>query len=91
MCDPTTDVGQRPDEAHVVLADPEGNESCVVEPGNTFIADCGFIGAPSCDGSQQVGYFWSHTLGWPSVWDENQETAIRSPLGGSKISWGVRR
>jgi Glyoxalase-like domain len=23
-------IGQRPDEGHVVLADPEGNESCVV-------------------------------------------------------------
>src|SRR3954451_14227147 len=30
------DVGQRPEEAHVVLADPEGNEFCVVEPGNGF-------------------------------------------------------
>ena len=29
----------------VVLADPEGNEFCVIEPGNKFLADCGFIGA----------------------------------------------
>src|SRR3712207_716018 len=26
------DVGQRPEEEHVVLADPEGNEFCVIEP-----------------------------------------------------------
>jgi Glyoxalase-like domain len=26
------DVGQRPEEGHVVLADPEGNEFCVIEP-----------------------------------------------------------
>jgi predicted enzyme related to lactoylglutathione lyase len=26
------DIGQRPDEGHVVLADPEGNEFCVIEP-----------------------------------------------------------
>jgi hypothetical protein len=39
------DVGQRPDEPHVVLADPEGNEFCVIEPGNGFLADCGFVGA----------------------------------------------
>ena len=82
------DIGQRPEEAHVVLADPEGNEFCVIEPGNSFLADCGFIGALSCDGSQQVGYFWSEALGWPLVWDQHQETAIRSPRGGPKITWG---
>src|SRR5215212_10893510 len=83
-----TDVGQRPDEGHVVLADPEGNEFCVIEPGNNFLADTGSIGALSCDGSQEVGYFWSEALGWPLVWDQDQETAIRSPHGGPKITWG---
>jgi predicted enzyme related to lactoylglutathione lyase len=82
------DVGQRPEEGHVVLADPEGNEFCVIEPGNSFLADCGFIGALACDGSQEVGYFWSEALGWPLVWDQDQETAIRSPHGGPKITWG---
>ena len=28
------DIGQRPEQGHVVLADPEGNEFCVIEPGN---------------------------------------------------------
>ncbi len=82
------DIGQRPEEGHVVLADPEGNEFCVVGPGNSFLADCGFIGALACDGSQEVGYFWSEALGWPLVWDQDQETAIRSPRGGTKITWG---
>ncbi len=82
------DIGQRPDEGHVVLADPEGNEFCVIEPGNNFLADCGFLGALSCEGSAEVGYFWSDALGWPLVWDQNQETAIRSPHGGPKITWG---
>jgi predicted enzyme related to lactoylglutathione lyase len=82
------DVGQRPEEGHVVLADPEGNEFCVLEPGNRFLADCGFVGALACDGSQAVGYFWSEALGWPLVWDQDQETAIRSPHGGPKITWG---
>jgi hypothetical protein len=82
------DIGQRPDEEHVVLADPEGNEFCVIEPGNAFLADCGVIGAFSCDGSQQVGYFWSRALDWPLVWDQDQETAIQSPRGGPKITWG---
>ncbi|MEO6704126.1 MAG: VOC family protein [Jatrophihabitantaceae bacterium] len=82
------DIGQRPEEGQVVLADPEGNEFCVIEPGNNFLADCGFIGALACDGSQDVGYFWSQALGWPLVWDQDQETAIRSPHGGPKITWG---
>jgi hypothetical protein len=71
-----------------VLADPEGNEFCVIGPGNKFLADCGFIGALPCDGSRQVGYFWSEALAWPLVWDEDEETAIRSPHGGPKITWG---
>ncbi len=82
------DVGQRPEEGHVVLADPEGNEFCVIEPGNRFLAGCGFIGALSCDGSREVGFFWSEALGWPMVWDQDEETAIRSPHGGPKIAWG---
>jgi predicted enzyme related to lactoylglutathione lyase len=82
------DVGQRPEEGHVVLADPEGNELCVIEPGNRFLAECGFVGAVACDGSQAAGYFWSAALGWPLVWDQDQETAIRSPHGGPKITWG---
>jgi hypothetical protein len=81
------DIGQRGDEGHVVLADPEVNEFCVIEPGNSFLADCGSIGAVNCDGSQEVGYFWSEALEWPLVWDRDQETAIQSPSGGSKITW----
>ncbi|GAB3156083.1 VOC family protein [Microbispora hainanensis] len=82
------DIGQGPDARHVVLADPEGNEFCVIGPDNQFLADCGFIGALACDGSQETGYFWSKALGWPLVWDQDQETAIRSPHGGPKITWG---
>ena len=82
------DIGQGPDALHVVLADPEGNEFCVIEPGNNFLADTAFIGAVSCDGTQEVGYFWHHALDWPLVWDQDQETAIQSPHGGSKVSWG---
>ncbi|MFI6904824.1 VOC family protein [Nonomuraea sp. NPDC050394] len=82
------DVGQLPEEGHVVLADPEGNEFCVIESGNKFLAGTGFIGALSSDGTQAVGYFWSRALGWPLVWDQDEETAIQSPHGGSKITWG---
>jgi catechol 2,3-dioxygenase-like lactoylglutathione lyase family enzyme len=82
------DVGQRPEEGHVVLADPEGNEFCVIPPGSDFLAGCGLLGEVACDGTREVGVFWSEALGWPLVWDHDQETAIQSPLGGTKVSWG---
>jgi predicted enzyme related to lactoylglutathione lyase len=82
------DVGQLPEEEHVVLADPEGNEFCVIEPGNDFLADCGFIGALSSEGTREVGYFWSAALGWPLCWDQDEETAVRSPAGGPKLTFG---
>jgi catechol 2,3-dioxygenase-like lactoylglutathione lyase family enzyme len=82
------DVGQLPEEGHVVLADPEGNEFCVTEPGNAFLAGCGPLGALTCEGSAAVGHFWSEALGWPLVWDQDGETAIQAPYGGPKITWG---
>ena len=83
------DVGQGPDDPHVVLADPEGNEFCIIEPENKFLAGCGRLGSITCDGSPEVGYFWSEALGWPLVWDQDQETAIRAPDGtGPFITWG---
>jgi predicted enzyme related to lactoylglutathione lyase len=33
-----TDVGQGPDVSWVVLADPEGNEFCVLRPRHTLIS-----------------------------------------------------
>ena len=82
------DIGQRPDEDHVVLADPEGNELCVIGPNNQFLADCPRLGAINCDGRQATGYFWSEALGWPLVWDQDEETAIRAPDGtGPMITW----
>ena len=83
------DIGQGPDDDHVVLADPEGNELCVIESGNKFLAGCGRLGAINCDGTQELGYFWSVALGWPLVWDQDEETAIRAPGGtGPIIAWG---
>lgn len=83
------DIGQGPDEGHVVLADPEGNEFCIIEPDNNFLADCGRLGSITCDGTREVGYFWSEALGWPLVWDQDEETAIRAPDGtGPLITWG---
>ena len=82
------DVGQRPEEGHIVLSDPEGNEFCVLGPGNAFLDGCGLLGELACDGTREVGLFWSEALGWPLVWDQDQETAIQSPHGGTKVAWG---
>ena len=37
---------------------------------------------------RRLGAFWAEVLDWPLVWDENDETAIQSPHGGPKITWG---
>jgi hypothetical protein len=82
------DVGQRPEERHVVLGDPEGNEFCVIPAENAFLEGCGFLGEVACDGSREVGLFWSEALDWPLVWDQDEETAIQSMHGGTKVAWG---
>ena len=82
------DVGQLPEEGHIVLADPEGNAFCVIGPDSSFLAGCGYLGEVACDGGREVGVFWSEALGWPLVWDQDEETAIQSPLGGTKVAWG---
>ncbi|MEH1164108.1 VOC family protein [Micromonospora sp. CPCC 205539] len=81
------DVGQRPEDEHVVLADPAGYSFCVIEPGNAYLDGCGVLGELTCDGTREVGVFWSNVLGWPLVWDQDEETAIQSPRGGTKVAW----
>ena len=83
------DIGQGPDAPHVVLADPEGNEFCVLEPGNDFVTYASRVGSLTCDGSRAAGSFWSQALGWPLVWDQDEETAIRAAdSAGQFITWG---
>lgn len=81
------DVGQDPADGFVVLADPAGDELCVIAPGEAFLAGTGRLGEVTCDGTRAVGAFWRDALGWPLVWDEGEQTAVQSPLGGTKISW----
>jgi len=82
------DVGQLPEEDHVVLADPEGNEFCVIEETNSWLAGMGFLGEVAADGTREGGVFWAAALDWPLVHDEGGETAIQPPDGGMKIAWG---
>lgn len=82
------DVGQSGAEGHVVVADPEGNELCIIEPGNRFLGSCPRLGAVNCDGTRALGLFFSAALGWPLVWDQDEETAIQAPDGtGPKVTW----
>lgn len=83
------DIGQGPDARHVVLADPDGNAFCVLEHGNNFVSHTSRFGSITCDGTRDVGLFWSAALDWPLVWDQNEETAIKDPDGaGQLITWG---
>lgn len=82
------DFGQRPEEGHIVLSDPGGYAFCVIEPDNGFLAGCGRLGELTCDGTREVGLFWRDVVGWPLVWDRDGETAVQSPHGGTKVSWG---
>ena len=82
------DVGQGEDAEHVVLADPDGNELCVLEPGGTFLAGCPFFSSLAGDGLADVGCFWRDALSWELVWDHDGETAVQASTGGPKITWG---
>lgn len=59
-----------------------------VESGNRFLENTTRIGAIAGEGMPRTGHFWSRALGWPLVWDQDEETAIQSPDGGAKITWG---
>ncbi|MDQ2739223.1 MAG: hypothetical protein M3Y35_11575 [Actinomycetota bacterium] len=61
-----------------MLADPKGNEFCVFEPGNSFLADCGFLGELAGEGTRQVGLFWAEALGW-------YEMLTRRPRSSSRV------
>jgi len=83
------DIGQGSDADHVVLADPEGNEFCVVVRG-AFLADTGFIGAVVFEpANPATGRFWGKVIEWPVVYDQDGDVAIRAPDGrGPFITFG---
>jgi len=83
------DIGQG-DVEWTVLADPEGNEFCVV-PRGEFLATTGLIGAIVFEPAEYpaVGRFWSEATGWPVVYDQDGDIAIRDPSGrGPFITFG---
>ena len=83
------DIGQG-EAAWTVMADPEGNELCVVLRGE-FLATTGLIGAIVFEPADYpaVGRFWSEATGWPVVYDQDGDLAIRDPSGrGPFITFG---
>jgi predicted enzyme related to lactoylglutathione lyase len=83
------DIGQGSDADHVVLADSEGNEFCVVLRGE-FLADTDFLGAVVFEPAHPAtGHFWGEAIGWPVVYDQDGDVAIRAPEGqGPFITFG---
>nr|WP_300143132.1 VOC family protein [Propionicimonas sp.] len=76
-----------PADSEIYMSDPAGYDFCIIEPGNSYLAGCGPLGEVTCDGTRHAGLFWRDALGWPLVWDEGSQTAVQSPLGGTKIAW----
>ncbi|WP_028478177.1 VOC family protein [Nocardia sp. CNY236] len=65
-----------------VLADPEGNEFCVIEPREEYV-DTGALAAVVIDTSDPVrlAEFWSTATGWPVVHHSAGSAGLRSPTG----------
>lgn len=82
-------IGQGSDADHVVLADPDGNEFCIVLRGE-FFADTGLIGAIVFEpANPATGHFWAQAMGWPVVYDRDGDVALRAPDGrGPFITFG---
>jgi len=71
------DVGQR-NVPWIVLADPEGNEFCVLEPRPEY-ADAGALAAIVVDAVSpaELTEFWSAATGWQPA----REASLRAPNG----------
>ncbi|MEV6770363.1 VOC family protein [Nocardia sp. NPDC051030] len=65
-----------------VLADPEGNEFCVLEPREHYV-DTGAVAAIVMDTQDplRLAEFWSTASGWPVTHDSARYAGIRSATG----------
>ncbi|WP_330175346.1 VOC family protein [Streptomyces sp. NBC_01498] len=75
------DVGQG-DVPWTVLADPEGNVFCVLEPRDMY-RDTGPIAAVvvDCADPRAMARFWGDALGWTPHEESDDLTRLRSPKG----------
>jgi predicted enzyme related to lactoylglutathione lyase len=76
------DIGQGPDVAYIVMADPDGNEFCVLEP-RSYLAGTGAIGAivQDCADPAALQPFWSAATGWAVAAQTPRYVIMRSPRG----------
>ena len=75
------DIGQG-DVPWVVLADPEGNEFCVLEPRDAY-RDTGPVAAVVTDSRdpQAAAAFWAGAAGWQIQASEHEFASLRAPAG----------
>jgi predicted enzyme related to lactoylglutathione lyase len=75
------DIGQG-DVPWVILADPEGNEFCVLEPRDMY-AGTGPVAAilTDCTDPAAMGRFWADAAGYPVAYAEDHITGLRAPAG----------
>jgi predicted enzyme related to lactoylglutathione lyase len=66
----------------MVMADPEGNEFCVLEPRDVY-RDTGPVAAilTDCADPAALAGFWTGVAGWPVTRTEDQLVGLRSPAG----------
>jgi len=76
-----TDIGQG-DVPWVVLADPEGNELCVLDPREEYAAT-GAVAAIVVDAADPAALarFWSEAAGWPPAASSGTFASLRSASG----------
>jgi Glyoxalase-like domain len=75
------DIGQG-DVPWTVLADPEGNEFCILEPRDVY-RDTGPVAAViiDCADPAALAPFWASAAGWPVTHAEDRIAALRSTAG----------
>jgi hypothetical protein len=79
--------GHIPPGGYAAMADVAGDEFCIIADEDAYLAGCGPLGEVTCEGTRATGMFWSHALGWPVVWDQDEEVAVQAPAGGTKLAW----
>jgi predicted enzyme related to lactoylglutathione lyase len=75
------DIGQGSPK-FVVMADPDGNEFCVLEPRPEY-ANTGVVAAvvQDCHDPAAIGPFWSAATGWPILDRAEAYVSLRAPDG----------
>jgi hypothetical protein len=76
------DIGQGEEVPWVVLADPEGNEFCVLNWHDEYAAT-GAVAAMVVDAADPpaLARFWSQAAGWPPVGSGERSSLLRSASG----------